>query len=183
MSRVGKQPIDIPEGVDLDIKDDRITAKGKLGELSIGLHKKIDVEVSDNKIIVKPKDNTKSARSKHGLYRNLIHNLVTGVSNGFSKTLKIVGVGFRATKKGKDIELVIGYSNPVIVKHTEGIEFEIPDNTTIIVKGADKQLVGEVASKIRDIKRPEPYKGKGIKYAGEYVRRKVGKAAVTATAT
>ena len=183
MSRVGKQPIDLPEGVDIDIKGNSVTVKGKLGELSLELHKKVKIELDDNKVVIRPKDQTKSARSKHGLYRNLVFNMVKGVSEGFSRTLKIIGVGFRATKKGNDLELLVGYSNPVIVKNIEGIEFEVPDNTTIIVKGKDKQLVGEMASKIRDIRRPEPYKGKGIKYAGEQVRRKVGKAAVTATAT
>lgn len=183
MSRIGKQPIDIPEGVQVDIKGNTFSAKGKTGELSLGFHKKINVEISDNKVIVSPKDDSKSARSKHGLYRNLIQNLITGVSEGFTKTLKIVGVGFRASMKGQDIELLVGYSNPVIIKKIDGVEFEVPDNTTIVVKGADKQLVGEIASKIRDIRRPEPYKGKGIKYAGEKIRRKVGKAASTAAAT
>ncbi len=132
---------------------------------------------------VVPLSDTKEARAKHGLYRSLINNMVTGVSKGFSRTLKIVGVGYRAALKGSSLELQLGYSNPVVFDQTSGITFEVPDNTTIVVKGIDKQLVGEVAAKIRAKRKPEPYKGKGIKYEDEYIRRKVGKAAVTAAGT
>ena len=151
MSRIGKKPINIPEEVEIKIDKDNII----------------------------PISNSNENRAKYGLYRSLINNMVIGVSSGFSKTLKIVGVGFRASKKGNDLEILAGYSNPVIVNPLQGISFDVPDNTTIVVRGIDKQVVGEMAAKIRSIREPEPYKGKGIKYSDEVIRRKVGKAAIT----
>lgn len=181
MSRVGKKPVPIPEGVEIKIEKSKVTVKGKLGMLEQDIDSKaVKIIAEDGNILVKPLSTSKQVRSKYGLYRSLISNMVIGVSEGFSKTLKIVGVGYRASIKGSDLELLVGYSNPVPFKKPEGITFEMPDNTTIIVKGIDKQLVGEVTSNIRDIRPPEPYKGKGIRYADEMVRRKVGKAAVTA---
>jgi len=182
VSRIGKRPIDIPEGVEVDIKKNKVTAKGKLGELSLELGTGTQVIQEDNQLKVKPASTTKESMAKFGLYRSLLSNMVEGVSQGFAKRLKIVGVGYRASVKGNNLEILIGYSNPVIVEQVEGISFEVPDNNTIVVKGIDKQLVGKIAADIRDIRRPEPYKGKGIRYENEYVRRKVGKAAITAAA-
>ncbi|MCG9478989.1 MAG: 50S ribosomal protein L6 [Actinomycetia bacterium] len=180
MSRIGKRPIPVPEGVEVDIKKNKVTVKGKLGELSIEVDSGIKVVVEDNQIKVKPESMTKQNMAKYGLYRSLINNIVVGVSQGFSKTLKIVGVGYRAAVKGNNLEIMVGYSNPVVIEQISGITFEVPDNTTIIVRGIDKQLVGKITADIRDIRKPEPYKGKGIRYENEYVRKKVGKAAITA---
>ncbi|MGM0366738.1 MAG: 50S ribosomal protein L6 [Actinomycetota bacterium] len=180
MSRIGKRPIDIPEGIEVDIKKDKVIAKGRLGELSVELDPGIKVIQEDGQLKVKPASTSKEGMAKYGLYRSLINNIIEGVSRGFSKRLKIVGVGYRASLKGKNLEIQVGYSNPVIVEQIEGISFEVPDNNTIVVTGADKQLVGKITADIRDIRRPEPYKGKGIRYEDEYVRRKVGKAAITA---
>ena len=181
MSRVGKKPIPIPEGIEIKIEKSKVSVKGNLGALEQEFDPKaVKVVQEDANIIVQPLSSSKEARSKYGLYRSLINNMVTGVSEGFSKTLKIVGVGYRTSLKGSDLEILVGYSNPVNFKKPEGINFEVPDNTTIVVKGIDKQLVGEITSNIRNIRPPEPYKGKGIRYADEIVRRKVGKAAITA---
>ncbi len=180
MSRIGKRPIDIPEGVEVDIKDNIVIAKGKLGELSLELGPKIQVIKEEGQLKVKPGNTKKEGMANYGLYRSLLNNIIEGVSQGFTKRLKIVGVGYRASLKGNNLEILIGYSNPVVVEQVEGISFEVPDNTTIVVKGIDKQLVGKIAADIRNIRRPEPYKGKGIRYENEYVRRKVGKAAITA---
>ncbi len=180
MSRIGKKPISLPDGVDVKIEKDKVTVKGKLGELSLYIDPGIKVENKDNNLIVRPVGNINGLRAKYGLYRSLLNNLVVGVSEGFSKTLKIVGVGYKAGVKGNNLELNVGYSNPVVFKKIPGIDFETPDNNTIIVKGIDKQLVGKIAADIREVRKPEPYKGKGIRYEDEYVRRKVGKAAITA---
>ncbi|OQA21230.1 MAG: 50S ribosomal protein L6 [Actinobacteria bacterium ADurb.Bin346] len=177
MSRVGKRPISIPSGVEININDNNVTVKGKLGEMSQAVDKNIRLEIKDNEMLLSPIIDNAKAGAKHGLYRNLLSNMVTGVSSGFEKTLKIVGVGYRASKKGEDLEILVGYSNPVIFKKPEDISFDLPDNTTIVVKGIDKQRVGQVASQIRDLRKPEPYKGKGIRYANEVVRKKAGKAA------
>jgi len=180
MSRIGKKPINIPEEVEIKIDKDNIIVKGKLGELSQKFdNTSVKLRMEDNRLTVIPVSNSNENRAKYGLYRSLINNMVIGVSSGFSKTLKIVGVGFRASKKGNDLEILAGYSNPVIVNPLQGISFDVPDNTTIVVRGIDKQVVGEMAAKIRSIREPEPYKGKGIKYSDEIIRRKVGKAAVT----
>jgi len=180
VSRIGKRPIPIPEGVEVAIKNKKVTAKGKLGELSVELGPGIKAITEDNQLKVKPASMARENMAKYGLYRSLLSNIVEGVNQGFSKTLKIVGVGYRASLKGNNLEILVGYSNPVVIEQIPGISFEVPDNTTITVKGIDKQKVGKVAADIRDIRRPEPYKGKGIRYEDEYVRRKVGKAAITA---
>jgi large subunit ribosomal protein L6 len=180
VSRIGKKPIPVPEGVEVDIKKDKFTAKGKLGQLSIDINPSIGVKMEDSQIVLKPESKSKENMAKFGLYRSLINNVVEGVSQGFSKTLKIIGVGYRASLKGNNLEILVGYSNPVVIEQIPGITFEVPDNTTIVVKGIDKQLVGKITADIRDIRKPEPYKGKGIRYENEYVRKKVGKAAITA---
>ena len=180
MSRIGRIPIDIPPEVSIDIVENKVTAKGKLGELSLDIDSCIKLNLKDGKLLLAPISDNKRYRAKHGLYRSLLNNIVVGVSNGFSKTLKMVGVGYRASKQGKSIEILAGYSNPVVLEEIDGITFDVPNNTTIVVSGIDKQKVGEVASKIRSIRKPEPYKGKGIRYKDEVIRRKVGKAAATA---
>jgi large subunit ribosomal protein L6 len=180
VSRIGRKPIDVPEEVEIKIDKDNISVKGKLGELSQKFdNTSVKLSMEDSRLTVIPVSNSNENRAKHGLYRSLINNMVIGVSSGFSKTLIIVGVGFRASKKGNDLEILAGYSNPVIVNPLQGISFDVPDNTTIVVKGIDKQVVGEMAAKIRSIRKPEPYKGKGIKYSDEVIRRKVGKTGIT----
>ncbi len=182
MSRIGKMPINIPDGVEIKINKDNVSVKGKLGELSQKFDKySVKLKIEDSILTVIPVSNSKENRAKYGLYRSLINNMVMGVSRGFSKTLKIVGVGYRVSKKGDSLDILAGFSAPVTVDPPEGISFDVPDNTTIIVRGIEKQVVGETAAKIRAIRKPEPYKGKGIKYEDEIIRRKVGKAAITAT--
>lgn len=182
MSRIGKMPINIPDGVEIKINKDNVSVKGKLGELSQKFDKySVKLKIEDSILTVIPVSNSKENRAKYGLYRSLINNMVMGVSRGFSKTLKIVGVGYRVSKKGDSLDIMAGFSAPVTVDPPEGISFDVPDNTTIIVRGIEKQVVGETAAKIRAIRKPEPYKGKGIKYEDEIIRRKVGKAAITAT--
>ena len=181
MSRVGKKPILVPQGVEIKIEKNRVTAKGKLGELSQVVDRDLKIEKNEDQLLLKPVSADPRLRAKHGLYRNLLSNIVTGVSTGFEKTLKIVGVGYRASKKGEDLEILIGYSNPVVFKRSDDISFELPDATTIIVKGIDRQRVGQVAAEIRSIKKPEPYKGKGIRYLNENVRKKAGKAAIVSS--
>ena len=180
MSRVGKKPINIPEGVEVNLEGNKVTVKGKLGQLSQVIDENIKIKIEENILMLDPVSDTKVLGAKHGLYRNLLSNMITGVSNGFDRTLKIVGVGYRASKKGEDLEILAGFSNPVIFKNPGDISFDVPDNATIVVKGIDKQRVGQISSEIRDIRKPEPYKGKGIKYADEVIRRKVGKAAASA---
>ncbi len=180
MSRIGKKPINIPSDVEIKIDSNDINVKGKIGELSLKLDKaSVKLNMEDNKLTVIPISNSNENRAKYGLYRSLINNMVIGVTTGFSKTLKIVGVGYRVAKKGDNLEISVGYSNTITVNPPEGITFDVPDNTTIVVKGIDKQTVGETAAKIRSIRKPEPYKGKGIKYEDEVIKRKVGKAAIT----
>ena len=182
MSRIGKMPINIPDGVEIKINKGNVSVKGKLGELSQKFDKySVKLKIEDSILTVMPVSNSKENRAKYGLYRSLINNMVMGVSRGFSKTLKIVGVGYRVSKKGDSLDILAGFSAPVTVDPPEGISFDVPDNTTIIVRGIEKQVVGETAAKIRAIRKPEPYKGKGIKYEDEIIRRKVGKAAITAT--
>jgi len=181
VSRIGKMPINIPDGVEIKINKDNVSVKGKLGELSQKFDKySVKLKIEDSILTVIPVSNSKENRAKYGLYRSLINNMVMGVSRGFSKTLKIVGVGYRVSKKGDSLDILAGFSAPVTVDPPEGISFDVPDNTTIIVRGIEKQVVGETAAKIRAIRKPEPYKGKGIKYEDEIIRRKVGKAAITA---
>lgn len=177
MSRIGKQPIPLPDGVSVSQDGLLVTVSGPKGQLSQAVSELISIEVAGGQLLVGRVDDSRSARAYHGLYRTLLSNMVTGVSAGFSKSLEIIGVGYRASLKGEDLELLLGYSHPVLVKATPGISFEVPAQTQIIVHGIDKQQVGQVAADIRKWRKPEPYKGKGIRYVGERVRRKVGKAA------
>lgn len=176
MSRIGKMPVTVPSDVDVDVKGARVVVKGSKGELSRDFHERISFEIEDGSVNVKRPDDTRESKALHGLSRALLANMVQGVSEGFSKTLEIQGVGYRATLKGSTIELLVGFSHPVEVAAPDGITFEVPEPTRIIVSGIDKEQVGQVAADIRKVRPPEPYKGKGIRYAGEYVRRKAGKA-------
>ncbi|MBN2260239.1 MAG: 50S ribosomal protein L6 [Clostridiales bacterium] len=177
MSRIGKLPIEIPQGVEVTVDEKNlVSVKGPLGTLSEQVDAKITVKIEDNQVLVTRPNDNKVNRSLHGLYRALIANMVTGVAKGFEKRLQIVGVGYRATKTGENLDLQLGFSHPVVMKDPEGIVTEVPSQTEIIIKGIDKQLVGNYAAKIRDWRKPEPYKGKGIRYLGENVRRKEGKA-------
>ena len=178
MSRIGKQPIEIPSGVEVTVGEDAlVTVKGPRGTLSQRLHVDMRIVREDAVVRVERPSESGQHRSLHGLTRSLIANMVEGVTNGYEKRLSIIGVGYRAAMKGKDLEIQVGYSHPVNVLAPEGIEFETPSPTSIVVRGNDKQQVGEVAANIRKIRKPEPYKGKGIRYENEYVRKKAGKAA------
>jgi len=177
MSRIGRQPISVPSGVTVSIEPERVTVNGPRGELSERINRDMQVEQVEDQILVKRPTNRGEHRALHGLTRSLIANMVTGVTDGFEKRLEIQGVGYRAQLRGRDLELALGYSHPVQIKAPEGIEFEVPQPTRIVVKGASKQQVGELAANIRKQRKPEPYKGKGIRYEGEYVARKVGKRA------
>jgi large subunit ribosomal protein L6 len=179
MSRIGRAPIKIPAGVDVQIDGNTILVKGPKGSLTRRLHEDITVAVNDGEIVVTRPSDEKNHRSLHGLTRALVANMVEGVTKGFEKGLDIAGVGYRAVKAGKRIVLTVGYSHPVEVSPAEGIEFDVPAPTKIVVKGIDKELVGETAAGIRGIRSPEPYKGKGIKYSDEVIRRKAGKAGKT----
>jgi large subunit ribosomal protein L6 len=177
MSRIGKRPIPVPGGVTVAIEPERVTVNGPKGELSERIQRDINVEqVGEEVVVTRPTDRGEH-RALHGLTRTLIANMVQGVTDGFEKRLEIQGVGYRAQLRGRDLELVLGYSHPVSVKAPDGIEFEVPQPTRIVVRGASKQQVGEIAAFIRKQRKPEPYKGKGIRYEGEYVARKVGKRA------
>jgi len=178
MSRIGKQPIDLPGGVDIAVAEGNlVTVKGPRGSLTQPMHPDMRILIEDGLARVERPDDEAFHRSLHGLTRSLLANMVEGVTNGFEKRLQIIGVGYRAALKGKDLEVQAGYSHPVMVEVPLGIEFEVPAPTQIVVRGNDKQAVGEIAAKIRKIRKPEPYKGKGIRYEGEYVRKKAGKAA------
>jgi large subunit ribosomal protein L6 len=177
MSRIGKQPIPIPDGVEVSIEADRVGVKGPKGELFERIPRDIEVVQEDGQLLVKRPTDRGEHRALHGLTRSLVANMVIGVTDGYAKTLEIQGVGYRAQKKGSDLELALGFSHPVPIRAPEGIEFEVPQPTRIVVRGISKQLVGEVAANIRKRRPPEPYKGKGIRYEGEYVARKVGKRA------
>lgn len=176
MSRIGRLPVVIPNGVTVSVTPDNVvTVKGSKGQLVKTMHKDIKIAVEDNNVIVTRPSDDKNHRALHGLTRALIHNMVTGVTEGFSKTLELVGVGYRVQLKGKKLVLSLGYSHPVEIDSIEGVEFETPDANKIVVKGIDKELVGSVAADIRKWRKPEPYKGKGIKYIDEHIRRKEGK--------
>lgn len=179
MSRVGKNPIQVPKTVQVTIDKATVITKGPKGQLEKKFSPDIIIRMDGDVIYVERPTDNKRHRSLHGLTRTLVANMVQGVDVGFEKTLEIVGVGYRAALKGTNLEIQAGYSHPVTVMKTEGIEFEVPAPNRIVVKGADKQLVGEIAAEIRAIRKPEPYKGKGIRYAGEYIRRKVGKTAAS----
>ena len=176
MSRIGKAPIELPSGVETVYKDDVVVVKGPKGSLSQDLDPRISVSVEDGVLTVTRDSDDRQVRALHGLSRALIANMVVGVSNGYSKELQAVGVGYRGALKGTTLELQVGYSHPVAIEAPEGITFEVPEPTKFIISGIDKQLVGQVAANIRAVRPPEPYKGKGIRYVDEYVRRKAGKA-------
>ncbi len=177
MSRIGKLPIELPKGVEARQADRTITVKGPKGELTLDVHPDMKVLVDDGEIRVERPSDAKSHRALHGLTRALLANMVTGVTRGFSRTLEIVGVGYRAESKGGGITLSLGYSHPIEYTPVQGVKIECPNPTTVVVTGADKQRVGQTAAEIRGFRPPEPYKGKGIRYQGEQVRRKAGKTA------
>jgi large subunit ribosomal protein L6 len=177
MSRIGKKPIEIPDSVTVDVKPGRVSVKGPKGELAQDITPDMKVELDDGALSVARPTDRGEHRALHGLTRSLIANMVEGVTDGFEKRLEIQGVGYRAQLKGKALELALGFSHPVSIPAPEGIEFEVPQPTEIVVRGIDKQLVGQVAADIRKRRPPEPYKGKGVRYAGEHVARKVGKRA------
>jgi large subunit ribosomal protein L6 len=177
MSRIGKQPIELPSGVNVAISPGRVQVNGPLGELSQNVPLRMQIEQDDGTLVVKRPTERGDDRALHGLTRSLVANMVEGVTKGFEKRLELQGVGYRASLRGTDLELNVGFSHPVVIKPPQGISFEVPDATTVLVKGIDKQQVGEIAAQVRKVRPPEPYKGKGIRYEGEYVRRKVGKRA------
>jgi large subunit ribosomal protein L6 len=177
MSRIGKLPIQIPDSVDVEIGDGIVRVKGPKGELSQAVSRDLSFEREDSTLVVKRPTDRGEHRALHGLTRSLVFNMVQGVTEGFEKRLEIQGVGYRAQQRGNGLELALGFSHPVRVEAPEGIEFEVPVPTQIVVRGIDKQAVGEIAAQIRKLRPPEPYKGKGVRYAGEYVARKVGKRA------
>lgn len=178
MSRVGNVPIEVPENVTVEINDgNTVTVKGKKGELTKKFNETLDIVFENDEIVVTRPDDSREAKTFHGLTRSLIQNMVTGVNEGYEKKLLIKGVGYKANKKGNKLDLSLGFSHPVILEDPEGITTECPEDTEIIIKGCDKQKVGNYAAKIRELKKPEPYKGKGIRYADEHVRRKEGKLA------
>jgi len=177
LSRIGKQPIELPSGVNVAISSGRVQVNGPLGELSQSVPARMQVSQEDGTLVVKRPTERGDDRALHGLTRSLLANMVEGVTKGFEKRLELQGVGYRAALRGTDLELNVGYSHPVVIKPPQGINFEVPDATSVLVKGIDKQQVGEIAAQVRKVRPPEPYKGKGIRYEGEYVRRKVGKRA------
>jgi large subunit ribosomal protein L6 len=177
MSRIGKQPIAIPDGVEVDVKPGTVKVKGPKGELTQQVSREMTVSLEDGTLTVTRPTDRGEHRALHGLTRSLIANMVQGVTEGYERRLEIQGVGYRAQLKGKALEMSLGFSHPVTVEAPEGIEFEVPQPTEVVVRGIDKQLVGETAARVRKNRPPEPYKGKGVRYAGEHVARKVGKRA------
>lgn len=177
MSRIGKKPVAVPAGVQITVSGDNlVTVKGPLGQLEQQMPNDIKISIEENQALVTRPSEDKNHRALHGLTRSLLSNMVEGVTKGYVRNLELVGVGYRATLQGKDISLAVGYSHPVVINPPKGIEFEVPAPTKISVKGIDKQVVGQIAAEIRGVRKPEPYLGKGIKYEGEQIRRKVGKA-------
>ncbi|WP_433674911.1 50S ribosomal protein L6 [Microbacterium gorillae] len=176
MSRIGRLPIDIPSNVTVTIEGSEVAVKGPKGELSLSVASPIEVKVEENQILVTRPDDERASRSLHGLTRTLISNNIIGVTEGYSKGLEVVGTGYRVAQKGSSIEFALGFSHPVLVDPPAGITFTVEGNNKVTVSGIDKQAVGETAANIRKIRKPEPYKGKGVRYAGEVVRRKAGKA-------
>jgi large subunit ribosomal protein L6 len=177
MSRIGRKPIEIPDGVEIDVKPGAVKVKGPKGELDQDLSSDMKVAIENGTLTVERPTDRGEHRALHGLTRSLIANMVEGVTDGFERRLEIQGVGYRAQLKGKALEMALGYSHPVTIQAPEGIEFEVPQPTEVVVRGIDKQLVGETAARVRKSRPPEPYKGKGVRYAGEHVARKVGKRA------
>ena len=177
MSRIGNKPVQIPAGVEVAVNGTHVAVKGPKGNLEHTFYEKLTISVADGVLTVSRPDDDRETRAQHGLCRALIANMVEGVSEGYTKALELAGVGYRVALKGTALDLSLGYSHPVVYEAPEGITFEVPDNTHINVKGIDKQKVGQVAAEIRAKRPPEPYKGKGINYVGEHIRRKLGKAA------
>ena len=177
MSRIGKRPIEVPASVTVALSPGRVQVNGPLGELSEHVPQRMKIEQRDGEIVVERPTERGEDRALHGLTRTIIANMVEGVTKGFEKRLEIQGVGYRAALRGQSLELSVGYSHPVVIEPRRGVSFEVPQPTEIVVKGTDKQAVGQLAAEIRKVRPPEPYKGKGIRYQGEYVRRKVGKRA------
>jgi large subunit ribosomal protein L6 len=176
MSRIGRLPIPVPSGVDVSIDGQAVSVKGPKGTLSLTVAEPISVAKEDGQLKITRPNDEGNVRALHGLSRTLVANMVTGVTTGFSKTLEIVGVGYRVAAKGKDLEFALGFSHPVLITPPEGITFRVEAPTRFVVEGIDKQLVGETAARIRKLRKPDPYKGKGVRYQGEVIRRKVGKA-------
>ncbi|MBI1808014.1 MAG: 50S ribosomal protein L6 [Ignavibacteria bacterium] len=182
MSRIGRKPIPSIKGVKVEKKDGTLKVSGPKGELTARIPASIGIDLKENEILLTRSSDLKSQKALHGTWRALVHNMLKGVSEGFQKRLEIVGVGYKAELKGKKVQLALGYSHPILFEPPAGIKVEIPAPTNIVISGIDKQLVGQVAAKLRSFRPPEPYKGKGVKYEGEYIRRKAGKAAATAGA-
>ncbi|AXH97578.1 50S ribosomal protein L6 [Ornithinimicrobium avium] len=177
MSRIGRLPITVPSGVDVSIDGANVTVKGPKGQLGLAMPEPISVEkAEDGTLQVSRPDDERDSRARHGLTRSLIANMVEGVTNGYTKKLEIHGTGYRVTAKGSDLEFALGYSHPILIKAPEGVTFQVENPTRFSVTGIDKQLVGETAANIRKLRKPDPYKGKGVRYEGEHIRRKVGKA-------
>jgi large subunit ribosomal protein L6 len=176
MSRIGRAPVSVPQGVEVNLSGRTVAVKGPKGELTVPVGRGVEVRQDDGNVVVDRASDAPEHRAMHGLTRSLIQNAVTGVTDGFTKTLVIQGVGYRGALQGQDINLQVGYSHPVAIRPRDGIDFEMPNPTTIVVRGIDKQKVGQTAAEIRKVRPPEPYKGKGIRYSDEQVRRKVGKA-------
>lgn len=177
MSRIGKKPVELPAGVQVSVSGDNVvTVKGPLGQLEQQMPRDIQISIEGNQALVTRPSDEKDHRALHGLTRSLLANMVEGVTKGYVRNLELVGVGYRAALQGKDLSLTVGYSHPVVINAPKGIEFEVPAPNKISVKGIDKQAVGQIAAEIRAVRKPEPYLGKGIKYEGEQIRRKVGKA-------
>jgi len=175
MSRIGKKPVPIPQGVQVELSGSDMSVKGPKGQLAMALMDQVNVSVSDDAVTVEPRDSSKVSRSMWGMQRTMISNLIEGVTDGFEKKLMINGVGYRAQMKGSSLNLQLGYSHDIDFPIPDGIKIECPDQTTVVISGIDKQVVGQVAAKIREYRKPEPYKGKGIKYENEYIFRKEGK--------
>nr|WP_290227110.1 50S ribosomal protein L6 [Trichocoleus desertorum] len=176
MSRIGKRPISIPQKVTITIEGQQVAVKGPKGELSRTLPNEVIVEQEGETLLVKRRDESRAARQRHGLSRTLVANMVEGVSQGFQRRLEIQGVGYRAQVQGRNLVLSVGYSHPVQIEPPDGVQMAVENNTNVVVSGIDKEIVGNIAARIRAVRPPEPYKGKGIRYAGEFVRRKAGKA-------
>jgi len=176
MSRIGRLPIDIPGGVTVTVEGQNVSVKGPKGELSLVVASPITVAIEENQVVVSRPDDERNSRSLHGLTRTLINNQIIGVTQGYEKGLEVVGTGYRVASKGSSVEFALGYSHPITVDPPAGITFTVEGNNKLVVSGIDKQAVGEVAANIRKLRKPEPYKGKGVRYAGEVVRRKAGKA-------
>jgi large subunit ribosomal protein L6 len=178
MSRVGKEPVVLPDGVDFKVDGSHVTVKGPKGTLQRDFSELMSFDVDEGTVVVVPADNERETRALHGLSRALLNNMVIGVSDGYRRELQTVGVGYRANLQGRKLELAVGYSHPVHIEAPDGVDFEVPEPTKIIVTGIDKEAVGQTAANIRRVRPPEPYKGKGIRYVGEHVRRKAGKAGI-----